>query len=122
MFREVDAAELRRMGLLAPGTVVAEPGPVRGGGLAGEIARAPEGALFVIWSQTARILEPLLPGSGPGDLMFVPGTRLVVLENVTGGWDGADLVFLQEMPEGGVVPADALPRLLRVLDEVAARP
>ncbi len=79
----------------------------------------------MIWSQTARILEPLLPdprAASSIDVMFVPGTRLVVLETAAGAWHGADLVFLQELPEGGSVPADALPRLLRALGQVSVRP
>ena len=125
MLREVDAAEYRRLGPLMPGAVLAEPGPLRGSSLSGDRPRLAEGALFVIWSQTARILEPVLPDPGPtsiGDLMLVPGTRLVVLESVAGGWDGADLVLLQELPEGEAVPSDAGPRLLRALDAVTARP
>jgi hypothetical protein len=128
MFREVNADEHRRAGLLVPGTVLAEPGPVSGRSLTVGRPHRPQGALFVIWSRTARILEPLRPGSGPAggivadDLMFVPGTRLVVLESVAGGWNGVDLILLQEVPEGGAVPSDPSARLLRTLDVVAARP
>ncbi len=119
VFRDMDAADYRRLGPLVPGLVVAETGPVAGSSRNVDLPRVPEGARFVIWSQTARILEPLLPDSRLAssiDVMFVPGTRLVVLESIAGGRNGTDLVFLQEEPEGGRVPADALPRLAQALN------
>ncbi|MBT0770177.1 hypothetical protein KIH74_14650 [Kineosporia sp. J2-2] len=103
--RGVDASRLRDQGPLAPGRVLTATVPAGGTALTGTVTRPPATAMYVIRSQTARILHPLLDEQRrAGDVMFAPGTRLAVLDTQHGGRHGMDVVFLQELPATSAAP------------------
>ncbi|GAA3635932.1 hypothetical protein GCM10022223_62950 [Kineosporia mesophila] len=63
-----------------------------------------------------RILTPLLDNDPrAGGVMFVPGTRMVVLDTRLGGQSGLDLVFLQEVPANAPNAGPAHERTLEKL-------